>query len=840
MLSIANIGSHQAASYYKQDGYYARSGDEDSAWQGKLKKEFNLPDSVIKKHFDHFVLQRQERAGYDLCFSAPKSVSVAICLDEATRQDMVQAHQLAVTATLVKIEAREIGARVTAGGETEHIKTGNMLCGKFTHYVSRNSDPQLHTHAVILNQTVYNGKLYAVDNVDLYKNKMLYGQLYRNALAAELLQRGYDITVTDAEKGFFELKDMNEALLKQFSSRRAQILAQLKEWDAGNTPENAAQAALTTRRAKEHKDLDLLITSWKQTADELGGITLDAQQTPILRPEEEKRECYRQGRNKLARKEFAFTEKILRRRVLAAGVGCGLSETEYSRLLQVDQEVVNLGAPSRAPNGSAYYTTRQNLKTEREIFQEVAAARGTMPGMPAARAASLLSAREDPKAPLSAEQRQAVLAIAQTNDRYLAVQGLAGTGKTYMLNYARQVLEAEGYTVRGACFTGKAADGLEADARIPSITLHRHLNALEKETGRHVPRENMQDKTSWNFDGLAKGEGREIWVVDEASMVDNTVMRSLLEAAKRKEAKVVFVGDDRQLPPVGAGNAYGTMVQTGQIAKVGLTEIRRQKDAGLLQSVKEAVAGDIQKSLKLLDNNIHEIRKPKARLNAIVKEYLALAPAERQETVILTAANKDRRAINRQIREELKKQNALADGREFTLTDRSGRKTTQEFAAGDKVIFLKNDNQLQVRNGQTGIVESCAGHRLTIRSGDRTIVVDTAKYNRLDHGYVVTSHKAQGITVDRAIIHLDSSQAQLNTRNAFYVDISRARHAVKIFTDDKGKIKKQVKDFAKKITSRDFPAPQEQPEKNFYQAVRTGAEKIFTQLRREQGKARER
>jgi ATP-dependent exoDNAse (exonuclease V) alpha subunit len=409
-----------------------------------------------------------------------------------------------------------------------------------------------------------------------------------------------------------------------------------------------------------------------------------------------------------------------------------------------------------------------------------------------------------------------------------------------MLNYARQVLEAEGYTVRGACFTGKAADGLEADARIPSITLHRHLNALEKETGRHVPRENMQDKTSWNFDGLAKGEGREIWVVDEASMVDNTVMRSLLEAAKRKEAKVVFVGDDRQLPPVGAGNAYGTMVQTGQIAKVGLTEIRRQKDAGLLQSVKEAVAGDIQKSLKLLDNNIHEIRKPKARLNAIVKEYLALAPAERQETVILTAANKDRRAINRQIREELKKQNALADGREFTLTDRSGRKTTQEFAAGDKVIFLKNDNQLQVRNGQTGIVESCAGHRLTIRSGDRTIVVDTAKYNRLDHGYVVTSHKAQGITVDRAIIHLDSSQAQLNTRNAFYVDISRARHAVKIFTDDKGKIKKQVKDFAKKITSRDFPAPQEQPEKNFYQAVRTGAEKIFTQLRREQGKARER
>lgn len=836
MLSIANIGSHQAASYYKQDGYYVRSGGQDSAWQGKLKEEFSLPDNVTKEHFNLFVKERKERAGYDLCFSAPKSVSVALCLNETIRQDMIQAHQIAVSFTLEKIEAREIGARVTQNGETEHIKTGNMLCGKFTHYVSRNSDPQLHTHAVILNQTVYNGKLYAVDNVDLYRNKMLYGQIYRNALAAELLQRGYDVAVTDTEKGFFELKDMDKTVLKQFSTRRDQILSQLKEWDTGNTPENAAQAALTTRRAKEHRDLDLLIASWKQTADELGGITLAAQQAPIRRTEEQKRECYRQAVKNIARKDFAFTEKNLRRKALAAGVGCGLSESECSRFLREDPAIVNLGMPSRAPNGPAYYTTRQNLKTEQEIFREVAASRGAMPGISGTKAARTLNVIEDPKVPLSAEQRQAVLRIAQSGDRYFAVQGLAGTGKTYMLNYARQVLENEGYTVKGACFTGKAADGLQSDAKIPSVTIHRHLNVLEKEAGHHVPLEDMQDKTSWDFDGLVKGEGKEIWIVDEASMVDNTLMRHLMEAAKRKEAKVVFVGDDKQLPPVGVGNAYGTMVQTGRIDNVCIEEIRRQKDAGLLRSVKEAVKGDIEASFRLLDKNIREISKPKARLEAIAREYLTLPPQEQQQTVILTAANKDRRALNQQIREELKQKNALSAGKEFTLTDQSGRKITREFAPGDKIIFLKNDNRLQVRNGQTGIVESCTNRQLTIRSGDRTVAVDTAKYSKLDHGYALTTHKAQGITVDRAIIHLDSSQAQLNTRNAFYVDISRARHAVKIFTDDKGKIKKQVKDFAQKITSRDFPVPQEKPERNFYQAVKAGAEKIFAQLRREQGK----
>lgn len=846
MLSISNISAAQAGNYYKKDGYYVRNDSAGDTWQGKLKSDLNLPDEITKEHFDSLIELRKERAGFDLCFSAPKSVSVALCLDDSIRKNMIEAHEAAVAATLVKIEDREIGTRITTNGKTEHIKTDNMLCGKFNHYVSRNSDPQLHTHAVILNQTLHEGNVYAVDNANLYRNKMLYGQIYRNTLAAELMQRGYEVTITDSEKGFFELSGFDQDLLDQFSSRRTQILNQLKEWGLDASPENAAQAALTTRKAKEHRDMDLLIKSWKETVEELGGVSIEKKPSPILPKDEEKLLAYEQAVTDLSQSEFAFTEKALQRRVLAAGVSCAMTEEDYFRLMKADQELIHIGAQKQdnqeQEKGTAklsYYTTRRNLKVEQHIFQEVVIRQNSMISIDNEKAEKILQ-KVDPEATLSSEQRQAVLHIAQSKDQYMAVQGLAGTGKTYMLNYAREVLEHEGYTVKGACFTGKAADGLQNDAKIPSVTLHSHLNTLEKEAGNRNPLENFEKKNKWNFDGLKKSSGKEVWIVDEASLVDNSTMYALMGAAKRKDAKVVFIGDEKQLPPVGVGNAYGTMVQTKRISTAYIQDIMRQRNAPeLLQSVKEAVNGDIEKSFKLLDKNIHEISKPKKRFNAIINEYLALTPQEQKNTVILTAVNKDRTFINQGIREFLKQKKLLPEGTEFELTDKSGRKITREFASGDKIIFLKNDKHLQVKNGQTGIVESCNERMLTIRSGDRSIIVNTGKYKMLDHGYAMTAHKAQGITVDRALIQMDSKQAVMNTRNAYYVDISRARHAVKIFTDDVLELKKQVKDFAKKITSENFSQERLSPKKSLYHRYKKSLETVFKDKQPEQVKTLE-
>jgi len=809
MLSISNVGAKQAGSYYDKDGYYARMEDNGDHWQGRLKEDLNLPNNLAKEDFNELVNERKERAGYDLCFSAPKSVSIAMCLTRENRQDMISAHNIAVKTALEQIEQREIGARITKDKITEHVKTGNMITGCFNHYVSRNQDPQLHTHAVILNKTKYNDKFYAVDNPDLYRNNILYGQIYRNVLAKQLIDKGYDILVTDATKGFFELKGIEQGTIEQFSSRRQEILEKLKEWGA-ITPEAASAAAIMTRKAKEHKDMDVLMKSWSETLKDMGGADIVKSEEPIIRTSEQQKDEFDQAVKRLSSRAFAFTERELKKAVLAAGVGSGMSENQYNELLQSDvgKILVALCGRQDIQDDETYYTTLKNLENEKKIFVEVARSKGSMSGLKAEEAEAFLDkALEKEDIALSGQQRDAVLHIVITKDQYSAVQGLAGTGKTHMLNYARQVLENGGYTVKGACYTGKAAQGLEIDAQIPSSTIHSFLNQLEREAGNAKPEEDMQLKTEWNLDGLKLGLTKEVWIIDEASMIDNNTMLYISEAAKIKDAKVVLVGDRQQLLPVGVGNAYSILTETGKIATVRLDEIRRQKDKDLLQAVREVVSGDLAKSLELIKKDTQVIPKHKERIKSIVSDYTSLTLEEQKNTVILTAANKDRYALNQSIRAELMKQGHLAAGHEFTVADVTGKTSMRQFSLDDKVIFLQNNYKMGVRNGQTGAIKSIDSSILTIESGGKQIVVNLEQYNRIDHGYAMTGHKAQGITIDRVLVNLDSTQKQLNSRNAFYVDISRARHEVKIYTDDTIKIQGQIKNFAKKLTSDDFLIP---------------------------------
>jgi conjugative relaxase-like TrwC/TraI family protein len=835
MLSISNIGNKQASSYYEKDNYYCRRDDMDNAWQGKLVELAELPPQVVREDFNAFIKGRDERAGFDLCFSAPKSVSVAMVTDDQTRRDMVAAHDAAVASVLAKIESREIGTRVTKNNVTEHVKTGNMLCAKFRHYVSRTSDPQLHTHAVILNQTAYDGKLYAVDNPDLYKNKILYGQMYRSELAAELLKKGYDIHVSDAEKGFFELKGIPEAALDHFSQRRKEILEKLKSWDTYGAVA-AEKAVLLTRHAKEQKDLGLLTESWRATLNEMGGVQIEKAEGPVLRTAEEKQQAFEKAMERLSRKEFAFTEKDLKRATLAAGIGSGLSEEEYLKLLQQHsgkgKDLISIGPRLDQPDGPNYYTTRRNMETEKEIFQTVAAGKNSLSGLSRLEAERYLKGFVYEKGELNEQQHAAAVKIATTGDKYVAVQGLAGTGKTYMLNFVRQIYEKEGYTVTGAAFAGKAADGLEADSGIKSGTIHRFLNRLEREAGNMKPEENFEDKTKWNLEGLQKAPGKEVWVIDEAGMVDNSLMKNVMEAAKIRDAKVILMGDDKQLPPIGVGNAFGTMIQTGKIDAMVIDHIMRQKDTpDLLASVKEAVLGDTGKSLDLLGENVIEIKKPKARFEAIVKEYTGLSPEEQKNTVILTAANKDRIKLNQDIRAELKRQGVLPEGKEFKVENGKGRSQIREFSQGDKVIFLQNDNRLDVKNGKTGIIQEIRDKTLIVKTGDKTIEVDLSKYKKIDHGYAMTTHKSQSITVGRVLIYLDSKLAHMNNRNSYYVDISRAKYEVKVFTDNIKEIRNQVRDFARKLTSEDFAKVEKTPKKTLSQHVEEAVKKMAQSIR---------
>lgn len=833
MLTVNNLSKGKASDYFKKDDYYTR--DENGIWQGDMKEVLGLTDQVTKADFDQLLDEQDpRRVGIDLTFKAPKSVSIASFLNDDLQKDMFAAHNQAVEDTLLMIEKNEIYTRETERNNTKRIKTGMMLCGKFNHFVSRDQDPLIHTHCVIINKTLRpDGKLRAVDNDHLYKYQMLYGYVYQTNLANNLQKMGYEINF-DSQKNLFELAGVNREQIEFFSKRRHEILEWLKKKGLEYNQKNASKAAEKTRKAKENKDFNLLVESWREQAKEQGfninivkhdgsgstgstGSTSGGSGNCGEIDEGKIYESFDNIMHTMSNRTFAIDIKQFATQALKKGLEYRASITNVQRFIDLKRENKDLYMLGDY-NDATYFCTRQSYEIEQSIFRHVAEGKNQIQGINHDVVKDGLEKLITPdQNPLTPEQSQAVFHICNGNDRFSAVQGYAGVGKTYMLNTARQVLEQNGYTVVGICPSGKAAQELKNEAGMKAQTIHSFLNSLEKEAGNFNPNQNLLEKDSWNISGLAP-RANEVWVIDEASMVDNKTMKNLMDAAVMLNAKVILTGDRRQMLPVGAGNSYDNMIQNKKINYVEITDIIRQKDPVYLESVKRAVdeGSPIQKSLSLISDRVVQISDYDRRLNHIADEYSVKTENERRNMLIVTGANRDRRAINERIRANLKGTGYLKDGIEYKVKDRNGTVSRQEFSPKDRVMFLMNDRKLDVQNGQVGYVKKVLGNymMISVEGKDqnrkpivRDILIDTRKYNQLDYGYAMTNHKAQGMTVDNVMLNIDNKQRVLNSRNSYYVGISRGRYNLTLYTDDKNRLARSVSKFQVKLTSDDFSFP---------------------------------
>lgn len=827
MLAIANVSAAQAGDYYQRDDYYTR--EERGQWQGKLAGELGLSGEIqgsdLQAQFDK---RDPDRVGMDLCFSAPKSCSMAMHLNDQLAAEILAAHNKAVSTSLDNYEQNYIYYRKTENHVTTPHQSAGMCCAKFVHYVSRNQDADLHTHSVMLNETRgSDGKLRAISNEEIYRNKLHNGQIYRNEMAFNMQNAGYKIVVTDREKGFYEIEGISRDQIMTHSTRRAEIEGWLKDHAKySHSGEIAEVAARMTRQAKEHKDFGLLRESWRQSFRDVGisvgSIERGGRRWKPAGPQEI-RAIFDDAAKKISGQAFAFQREAFEMTALRAGLGRGVRIQDvdtYIRENLISRNFESTTILDRKGIPGEYLTTKESIALEKSIIDRVEQSKGKFHGVAVA---SILAHVQD--STLSSEQAGAVQHICGSRDGYTAIQGYAGTGKTFMLNEARQVWEKAGYQVRGMSFTGKAAKGLQNDAKIESVTIHRHLNNLEKEAGGRLQGEDYTQKQDWRLEHLQKGSKPEIWVVDEASMVSNRLMAQLQTAAGLKGAQVVMIGDRRQLQPVGAGNAFSQMIDQGKIEYCEMKHIERQKDPTLKdrndqrhadyylrQAVVDAAQGKIAESVDRLDGHTVEIRDRCERFAQLAADFACQSAAERQNSVILTGSNFDRCELNAQVREELKARDELQPGQQYEIRGQSNANEMREFAPGDKIIFLQNDSRLGVSNGQTGYIKEISGDSFRIESAGNRVDVDLGDYNRIDHGYAMTTYKAEGITEDRAFIHLNTRQAQLNSANSYYVDVSRARHDVRIYTDDKNKLSGAVERQQEKLSAKDFPRAQAQPD----------------------------
>ena len=283
MLSITPISISHALSYYHKDSLSDK--EMRGQWFGKAAEVLQLRGDIERRdwaaviHGRHPGSNRQlvqlgpsygHRAATDMTFSAPKSVSIAALV--VGREDIAEADREAVIATLHHIEEHGVLARTTRGGITKRVLTENVLIAIYEHIASRGLDPQRHTHCPVLNMTQMQDTWKALSNEPLFENKMYYGQYYRNELAANIKELGYEIR--SGKNGLFEVSGIPEEALREFSRRTAQVEASYNtlkhRYPRASESKLRELAALNSRAAKNELDIQDMHRTWEQRLKIIG------------------------------------------------------------------------------------------------------------------------------------------------------------------------------------------------------------------------------------------------------------------------------------------------------------------------------------------------------------------------------------------------------------------------------------------------------------------------------------------------------------------------------------------------------------------------------------------
>lgn len=731
VATISGLSSSaQAASYYESDDYYAEGGLAPSEWRGEAAKALGLSGEVDRDAFKalldgvlptgqvlgtHRGGEREHRPGWDLTFSAPKSVSVMALVAGDTR--LIAAHDEASRRALAYVERHGAATRVREGAEVAHIKTGNLAAATFRHETSRAQDPQLHTHSVILNATRdREGAWRSQEGRTFFQLHKAAGEIYRQELAAAAEHLGYALAV--GKESNFELAGVPEAALKAFSHRAAQIEAHLAE--RGKTRETASaaerqMATLDTRLAKEAHDRADLVTAWRASADAAGFdrearfALMDQAKTRDERRSAEDR-LAKQGEaeaaaraavgfaaEKLGERQSVFSaaelEKEAGRRLMGRA---GQSEVlgAIGRAIEVGDLETRAHSDRRGAEGAGF-TTRQNIADELALLRAEYRGRGMAQPVAgpveAARivAGAVLAAKDQGHA-WTADQQAATRAILASRNNVVAVQGYAGTAKTTtVLATFAQAADAAGYEVRAMAPSASAAQTLGQALGLESQTLARHLKT---EADR----------------GEARAPRREVWLVDEASLVSARDMARLLERAEAVGARTVLVGDIKQLGSVGAGAAFAQLQGAG-METARLTEIVRQANAKTKEAVEATLEGQIRRAFEALDaggGRIIEAATPEARRASLAADYARLSAQQRARTIVIDPSREGREALNAEIRRALIAQGVL--GKDAIVASvlvakdltKAEARQVDSYGVGEVVVFSQRDQAHGVRRGE--------------------------------------------------------------------------------------------------------------------------------------------
>jgi conjugative relaxase-like TrwC/TraI family protein len=802
---VTTLKGVDAGAYYVEalPNYYLDSGEPAGVWHGLGAELLGLEGETVDGEFMRIMAGLHPHIsgevplgraygddsvrGFDITASAPKSVSTLFAIgDDQTRTEVLAAHDTAVATMLGWVE-QHAHTRYRINGQVAVVDAEGIIAATFRQHTSRSLDPQLHTHAVVANKVRSpDGRWLALDARTLKLDQRTLSAIYHATLRSEMTAR-LGVDWQPVENGIAEMKHVPDLVLEEFSTRTAGVQRRIDEkvdrfidtLDRDPTPRERwrleREAVVDSRPAKSHAvDADSLHAGWVEQVEALGHhpvlLVDDAVDRTSARALDDRTaiKMMEQAVAVLSDKQSTWRPAELTREI-AAAVPTDVhvdpaditpmldSLTEIAirdRCLDISRPVPDGAVLRRDGRPITESITDRALTTPEILAQEErllawAERRMTLRGVDSA------DAIERARVELTGPQAETAAAVAGDADLILVV-GPAGTGKTTALTPAVEQLRAEGRAAFGVAPSAAAADVLASETGIAADTIDKLLT------------EHSLDRPPDHRYDLPIGA---TVIVDEAGMVPTDRLDALAHLADNRGWRIALVGDPMQFSAVGRGGIFDHLIDTH--GAIELDQVHRFSNQWERQASLRLRRGDpAVAEVYDLHRRLHGGTATRMERDAIDAWWTARHAAE---SIVLAAPTNDTVHRLNHAAQQRRIQSGELDPRHRHV-DASGYR----FWAGDEIATRRNHRQLHtdqglmIRNRDQWTIDQVH------RNGDLSVHGRTGTV-RLPHHYVQahvelayaqTSHAAQGRTVDRSILLLDTP----TDVRGVYVPMTRGRH----------------------------------------------------------------
>ena len=850
MLSISAMSLGQENYYLSlaQESYFFSSGEPPGRWLGGGSSWLGLDETVSRDDLSQLfrgfhpesnsplVLNAGSPArqpGWDLTFSPPKSVSVLWGIaPEDVQQAVLDCHRQAVTDSIAFLEDRFAYSRIGKGGRKQlPVK---LFVAAFEHATSRELDPQLHTHCLVLNLGLNEyGNTNAIVSRHFYNSMIFLGSYYRASLAHRLqstlnLKLYRPLDRRGKPKPWFELKVIPRRVLLFFSKRRQQI----KKYLDAKGLESAAAAAFATLITRDPKSLipprQSLFESWRKDLKKLGfvlpKIRVRRRGHARVVASKKLRRCFDQAIDELTFSKNYFSLHEINRAALENSIAKGLSPDEVlayvKNQLSERTDIIRIGIV----DNREVWTTEEVLAAEEELLELAAKlhARRSRPVSEKHVSKAITKVRGLPGDgfKLDSEQAAALRHVTQDPGCLKIIRGLAGTGKTAMLEACREAFEKQGIRCIGATVSAAAAVNLEEKTDIPTKTIRLRELELYRSLIRRVRHYIRQlwraaRKLPTYKPSRLKLNSKTALIVDEAGTLSTRDAAMLFRAAETHGAQIVLTGDDFQLPSVERGGVLRSLASKYRHTR--LTNVRRQRD-------------ELEKTLTPeLANGNTELAFAHYAVKGKLKVCQTREDAQRQLVVdwarnggtsnpsehkIICSTNQEREELNRLCQGERLKKGELDCCKHLEWQD-------ELFIVGDRVRFTSPDYNQMVINGDTGTIvgtkSTLFGKSLAVKldgpgprsfserlkadaielvhmllrikkppSRPETVIVPLTNpfgrtYQSITLDYATTTHACQGGDFLNTYVHLGGG---MTSKELIYVQATRHQDNLRLYSSE--------------------------------------------------------